>query len=94
MNNIPYVNIVGYLMYVMVCTMPDITYGVSLVSRYLENYEKVHWEALKWILRYINRSLSKILIYGGACGDDNKVEVEGFVNSDYAGCMDSIKNYF
>src|SRR3954471_24625069 len=32
MNRIPYANIVGSLMYAMVCTRPDIAYEVSLVS--------------------------------------------------------------
>ena len=32
------------------------------------------------------------MIYGGACRDDSKVEIEGFIDSDYAGCMDSIKS--
>ena len=47
MNSIPYANIVGSLMYVMVCTRPDIAYGVSLVSRYMSNPGKAHWQPLK-----------------------------------------------
>ena len=85
MNSIPYASIIGSLMYVMVCTRPNIAYEVSFVSRYMVNHGKVHWQALKWILRYINGSLNIILIYGGTCGDDRKVKIEGFVDSDYAG---------
>ncbi|XP_050888643.1 uncharacterized protein LOC127093784 [Lathyrus oleraceus] len=33
MNSIPYTNIMGSLMYVMVCIRPDITHAISLVSR-------------------------------------------------------------
>ena len=92
MNIIPYASIVGSLMYVMVCTRLDIAYGVSLVSRYMASPGKAHWQALKWILRYINGSLSRVLIYDGACGDDSKFKIKGFVDSDYAGCMDSRKS--
>ena len=92
MNSIPYANIVGSLMYAMVCTRPDIAYAVSLVSRYMANPGKAHWQALKWILRYINGSLNRVLIYGGALGEDSKAAVEGYVDSDYAGCMDSRKS--
>ncbi|XP_058782988.1 uncharacterized protein LOC131657627 [Vicia villosa] len=92
MNNIPYANIVGSLMYAMVCTRPDIAYAVSLVSRYMANPGKAHWQALKWILRYINGSLNRVLIYGGALGEDGKAVIEGYVDSDYAGCMDSRKS--
>src|SRR3954469_14090377 len=85
MNRIPYANIVGSLMYVMVCTKPDIAYAVSLVSRYMENPGKAHWQALKWILRFINGSLNRVLIYSGALGEDNTAVIEGYVDSDYAG---------
>ncbi|GKD97365.1 hypothetical protein Tco_1381262 [Tanacetum coccineum] len=36
-----------------VCTRPDIAYAVSIVSRYLANPGKNHWEAVKWILKYL-----------------------------------------
>lgn len=42
MNSIPYANIIGSLMYVMVCIRPDIAYAVSLVSRYMANPGKGH----------------------------------------------------
>lgn len=56
------------------------------------NPENAHWQALKWILRYIKGSLSKVVIYGGVRGDDNKVEIEGFVDSDYARYIDTRKS--
>lgn len=37
-----YANVVGSLMYVMICTRPDIVYAVSLVSRHMENPRKLH----------------------------------------------------
>ncbi|GJT87483.1 retrotransposon protein, putative, ty1-copia subclass [Tanacetum coccineum] len=37
MSKVPYANAVGSLMYLMVCTRPDIAYVVSIVSRYLAN---------------------------------------------------------
>ncbi|GJV95963.1 retrotransposon protein, putative, ty1-copia subclass [Tanacetum coccineum] len=35
MSKVPYANAVGSLMYMMVCTRPNIAYAVSVVSRYL-----------------------------------------------------------
>jgi len=40
MEDIPYVNAVGSLMYVMICTRPDIAHAVSLVSRFMANPSK------------------------------------------------------
>nr|GEV95376.1 retrotransposon protein, putative, Ty1-copia subclass [Tanacetum cinerariifolium] len=37
MSKVPYANAIGSLMYLMVCTRPDIAYTVSIVSRYLAN---------------------------------------------------------
>ena len=36
MRKVPYALIIGSLMYVMVCTRPDITFGVEMVSRIYE----------------------------------------------------------
>ncbi|GJW53299.1 retrovirus-related pol polyprotein from transposon TNT 1-94 [Tanacetum coccineum] len=36
-SKVPYANAIGSLMYLMVCTRPDIAYVVSVVSRYLAN---------------------------------------------------------
>lgn len=43
MESIPYANIVGSIMYAMVCTRPDIAHVMSLVSRFMSNPRKAHW---------------------------------------------------
>ena len=40
MSRVPYANAVGCLMYAMVCTSPDISCTVDVVSRHMENMEK------------------------------------------------------
>nr|GEW47634.1 retrotransposon protein, putative, Ty1-copia subclass [Tanacetum cinerariifolium] len=82
MSKVPYANAVGSLMYLMVCTRPDIAYDVSIVSRYLANPGKSHWEAVKWILKYLRGTANVGLIYG--TNHDNHMDVTCFVNSDYA----------
>ena len=42
MSRVPYASAVGSLMYAMVCTRPDISQAVSVVSRYMANPGKVH----------------------------------------------------
>jgi hypothetical protein len=41
------------LMYIAT-TRPDIMYGVSLISRFMENPKESHWKAWERILRYVN----------------------------------------
>nr|GEU73396.1 hypothetical protein [Tanacetum cinerariifolium] len=59
---VPYANAVGSLMYLMVCTRPDITYAVSIVSRYLANPGKNHWETVKWILKYLKGTVDVVVV--------------------------------
>ncbi|KAK9179751.1 hypothetical protein WN943_028956 [Citrus x changshan-huyou] len=83
----PYASSVGCLMYAMVLTRPDLSYAVSLVSRFMSNPGKEHWRAVKWILRYLRGTTSYGLLYGGERANYNLVE--GFVDSDYAGDLDN-----
>jgi hypothetical protein len=47
MSTVPYSSTVGSLMYVMVCTRADIAHAAGVVSRYMNNPSKEHWEELK-----------------------------------------------
>ncbi|KAH9754462.1 reverse transcriptase Ty1/copia-type domain-containing protein [Citrus sinensis] len=86
MSTIPYSSVVGCLMYAMVLTRPDISYAVSVVSKYMVNLGKEHWRAVKWILRYLSGTADYSLIYGAKRGTE--VDVEGYVDADYAGDLD------
>ena len=44
---VPYSSTVESLMYAMVRTQPDIAHAVGLVSRFLSNSRKEHWQAVK-----------------------------------------------
>ena len=63
MRQIPYASVVGSLMYVMLCTRPDIYYSVGMVSRYQSNLGPKHWEAVKHILKYLRRTKDYMLVY-------------------------------
>ena len=53
MTHVPYASTVDSLMYAMVCTRPDLSQAVLMVSRHTHDSGRGHWEAVKWILRYI-----------------------------------------
>lgn len=66
MAEIPCANAIGSLMYTMVYTRVGIAYSVGLMSKFMSNLGKVHWQALKWFLKYIKDLLGKVLVYGFA----------------------------
>nr|XP_033509537.1 secreted RxLR effector protein 161-like [Nicotiana tomentosiformis] len=45
MSRVPYANAVGSLMYAMVYTRPDILHAIGVVSRYMHDPGKEHWQA-------------------------------------------------
>ena len=87
MARVPYASAVGSLMYAMVCTRPDIAYAVGVVSRFMANPGKEHWEAVKWILRYLRGTKDMALCYDGS-----DIRLQGYVDSDLAGDIDSRKS--
>ncbi|KAM1959838.1 hypothetical protein ACFX15_005064 [Malus domestica] len=91
MKNIPYANLVGSLMYAMVCSRPDIAHAVGMVSRYMHNPGKEHWHAAKWILRYLHGTRDVGLCFER---DDSGIGhfAVGYVDSDYAGDLDGRKS--
>ena len=60
---IPYYSTIGYLMYVMVSTLP---YEVDMVSRYLSNPSKSHLNIVKWILKYLSGTPKLCICFGGS----------------------------
>ncbi|GJT03883.1 retrovirus-related pol polyprotein from transposon TNT 1-94 [Tanacetum coccineum] len=73
-----YKQIVGCLMY-LTSTRPDLMYGVSLVSRYMNRPTELHLQAIKRILRYIKGTLEYGVMYQARMGG-----LIGYTDSDYA----------
>lgn len=73
-------------MYAMVCTRPDIAFGVGVVSRYMGNLGKCHWEAVKWILRYLNGLVGLGIMFEGAKNTSSKVL--NYVDSNFVRDLD------
>ncbi|GKF62567.1 hypothetical protein Tco_0182621, partial [Tanacetum coccineum] len=69
MAKVPYASVVGIVMYAMEYTRPDITHAVGVVSEFMSNPGIKHWEAVKWLLRYLEGFSDSD--YGG-CLDSGK----------------------
>ncbi|XP_060210417.1 secreted RxLR effector protein 161-like [Lycium barbarum] len=64
-------------------TRPDITYGVGLISRFIESPRQSHLQAAKRIFRYIQATQSDGIFYSKT----NDSSLVGFTDSDWAGDM-------
>lgn len=49
----PYRQAVGSLMYLAICTRPDLTHAVGVLSQHLERPSFSHWNALIHVFRYL-----------------------------------------
>ncbi|XP_031263525.1 secreted RxLR effector protein 161-like [Pistacia vera] len=82
MEQVPYANVIGSIMYAMISTRPDLSFAMSLLSHFMSNPGSEHWSALKWVLRYINGTSHIGLEY---CKRYNSLDLVSFVDSDFAG---------
>eukprot|EP00742_Colponemidia_sp_Colp-10_P019010 GILJ01022017.1.p1 GENE.GILJ01022017.1~~GILJ01022017.1.p1 ORF type:complete len:919 (-),score=103.72 GILJ01022017.1:30-2786(-) len=82
--------VVGSLMYAMLGTRPDICTALGIISRYQENPNNSHWTAAKRVLRYINGSKDIGLIYRRS--GSQKIQMDGYVDADYANDIDDRKS--
>lgn len=79
-----YQSAVGTLMYAMLGTRPDIAYAVSMVSRYASNPTTDHMKTVNRIFSYLKGTIHLQLVYEGEL-----VPLQGWTDSDWAGCEDS-----
>ena len=81
----PYREAVGKLMYLMVCTRPDIASAVRAVSKHACSHGDVHWQAVKRIMRYLKGTRSMRLRIGGARAPEQLI---GYADADWANDRD------
>ena len=79
MSAIPYASAVGSIMYAMICTRPDVSYALSVVSRYQADPGEIHWTAAKNILKYLRRTKDVFLVYGG----EEELVVRGYADASF-----------
>jgi hypothetical protein len=82
--------LLGISCYAMIYTRPDLAHAISVVSRFMHNPGKEHWNVVKWILLYLKGTSHFGLLF-----DKNPVKeigvmgfVEGFLDSDFVGDLD------
>ncbi|XP_043790699.1 secreted RxLR effector protein 161-like [Apis laboriosa] len=75
-------------MYLSVGTRPDITFAVNKVSQYLEKSNKIHWNAVKRIFKYLKGTTK----YGIHYSTQQNNHIKAFSDADYAGDTETRKS--
>ena len=79
MREIPYASAVGSIMYAMLCTHLDVSYALSVTSRYQSNFSETHWTTVKSILMYLRRTKDVFLVFGG----EDELSVRGYTDASF-----------
>ena len=85
----PYMNATGTQLYSAICTRPDIFYQTINLAKFNSNPGQIHVEASKNLFRYIKGTKGEGIKFKKPKDFDGKVEVKAFVDSDWAGCIDT-----
>ena len=100
-----YAELVGSLLYLSVCTRPDITQAVAVLTRYMSNPLEPHYKAAQTVLGYLSGTMDLGLMFNVDSPDigaekyisniANLSPVErlyGYSDSDFAGDPDTRKS--
>ena len=89
MSKIPYASAIGSIMYAMICTRPDVSYALSMTSRYRSDPGESHWTAVKNILKYLRKSKDAFLVYGGL---EDDLVVNGYTDASFQSNKDDFRS--
>jgi len=75
-----YQAIIGSVMYLMLCTRPDLTYSIQQLSQFCSEPSEIHLQTAKRVLRYMQGTAT----LGPKYTKDNDEAMKGYSDSDYA----------
>ena len=76
---VPYLSVIGSLMYLANCTRPNIAFSVNLLVRYSFAPTRRHWKGIQHILRYLSRTTDMDLFYS----NKSKEKLLGYADAGY-----------
>ncbi|GBN16134.1 Retrovirus-related Pol polyprotein from transposon TNT 1-94 [Araneus ventricosus] len=88
MSLYPYWSLIGSLMYLAICTRPDICHTVSYLSQFNENASMPHWTAAKRVFKYLKGTKNRGLTFR-----PTKRLVVGYADVNWASDITDRKSY-
>lgn len=87
-DDVPYQQVIGCLMYLCVVSRPDIAYACSYLSQFNNKHTLEHWNAVKRVLRYLKGTVDQQLVYR-----KSQTELVGYVDADWASDVYNRKSF-
>jgi hypothetical protein len=78
-----YRSTIGSLQYLSL-TRPDLAFVVNRVCQFMHRPTKLHWQAVKRILRYLKHSIT----HGLLLHKNSSTSIQAYSDADWAGCPD------
>ena len=88
MKSVPYALAVASPMYAIFATRLDISHVVGVISRFINNPGRSHWNVVKHVFRYLASTKDHGILFG----PNSTSGVVGYTESDFVGCVDSRKS--
>ena len=80
---------IGSLNYAMIATRPDIASSVEMLSQFMSNPSKDHWQGIKRILRYIKGTIDYSLTFST---NNTDLKLCGYADADWANDTETRKS--
>jgi len=79
-----YASAISTLMYSMVCIRLDITQAMGVLCRFMANFGREDWVAMKRVFRYLRVTIEYFVFYHS----DVSQGIHGYVDYEWAGDVD------
>lgn len=85
MKAIPYLPLIGSVLYAALTTRPDIAFAVNMCTRVAKNPNMAHWRCLKRVLKYLKGTRSARLVFPKPKMANEPFLVSAYCDADWAG---------
>jgi hypothetical protein len=86
----PFSSLIGGLLFLSICTRPDIAFAVFSLSRFLKQPGQIHWEAAIDVLRYLKGTRTRGIRFGDSIQAGDSLIC--YSDADFANDMDDRKS--